>query len=273
VLNIAAFMVVKNDEYYVDMALKSVLPHVKGVYVQDQMSDDGTYEKIASLMRDETISLPGQIFCERVQTWVGDRFGKDYDEPKFRTMAVKRCEEIRRPDWILKLDADEIYTPFFFSQLEKILTENPDLNGVRVAGDRFISKTHRSVHPTSIETSPDGIKFVDPHTQVWRAGKYSYMPNPIISGCLHPVLTPDPVPVYWLEGINNVHLHRLFGPKAFAFWSEGIDEIDRTKPLYPPTSCPHWFNSDVNMGKSEKIDFSWPKYVLDKWATWEGGIW
>lgn len=266
-LNIAAFVVGKNDVFYCDMALKSILPFVKGVFVQDQMSTDGTFEKVCEI-RDQGI---GNLVVEGVDTGHNDRFEKNYDEPKWRTLAVRRCEELFKPDWILKCDLDEIFTEFFFSQIEKVIRDHPDIEGVRVAGDRFISKTHRSIHPVSMETSPEGVKFVDPHTQVWRAGKYSYMPNPIISGCLHPVLTPDPMPVYWLDGICNIHLHRMFGPKALAFWAEGDDKPMQGPPYHPPTMCPKWYASGVNMGNSEEVKFDWPPYVLAKWEQW--GIW
>ena len=263
-LRIAAFMCIKNDAYYVQMALQSIIPYVDGVYIQDQMSDDGTYEAIMDMKSD-------RIRVDRVDTGIAERFADHYDEPYYRSMAVNQCEEIFNPDFILKIDGDEIFTPYFFEMLG--LINMGGINGVKVSGDRFISPTHRSVHPTAIEMSPGGIPFVDPHIQLWRAKRgYNYIANPSFTR-FHPILMPVPAPLIWLDGICNVHLHRLFGPKALAFWSEGTDVIDRTKPLYPPTSCPNFYNSGINMGNAERVDFVWPQYILDRWATWEGGIW
>lgn len=266
-LNIAAFMVVRDDEYYIDMALASVLPYVKGVYIQDQMSIDGTYEKACAIMGASN----GKILIERVDTGQKERFTEGYNEPYWRTMAVRRCEDVFKPEWILKLDADEIYTPYFFENIETILTGNPYYNGVIVSGDRFISKTQRSVHPSAIEISPDGVKFVDPHTQVWRAQRHYYIQNPHMSGYFHPVMEPPVHPAYWLPGICNIHLHRIFGPKAYTFWQEGGEEIDKTTKFHAPTMAPKWFMSPVNMGCSEEVEFEWPAYVLRKWEDW--GIW
>jgi hypothetical protein len=49
-------MVVKDDEYYVDMALRSVLPYVDGVYIQDQMSTDGTFERFVNCQMSRATS-------------------------------------------------------------------------------------------------------------------------------------------------------------------------------------------------------------------------
>jgi len=273
-MKIAAFMVVKDDEFYVDMAIKSVIDNCF-VYVQDQCSTDGTYEKLLELQG----RYLGKIAVEQAETNL-PKFDLKYNEPFFRSMAVERCERIFNPDWILKLDADEIYTEYFFRRLRENDLLIPEAenergevyNGIRVAGDRFISKTRRSVHPSSFEIAPDGTPFVDPHTQLWRSGLgIRYVKNPAFTH-FHPVLDPDPRPQYWMPGVCNIHLHRLFGPKAKAFWAEGIDVMDPDKPLHPPTSCPNWYNSDINLGKSEEVDFTWPDYVLEKWASWEGGI-
>ncbi len=272
VFDMAAFMVVKDDVFYVDMALKSVIPYVKGVYIQDQMSVDGTYEKVLQ-MKEE---YPGKIVVEQIDTGTPERFGPDYNEPKFRNMALRRAEELFKAAWVLKLDADEIYTEYFFKRLKGLLVGNPKFECIRLSGERPISKdywaTLGSTELEKTEWSPEGGKFGDPHTQVWRAGKYYYACNPGLPGTFfHPILTPDPQPQYWLPGITNVHLHRTFGPKAFNFWAEGGEDFERKTPFHPPSMCPGWYNNRVNMGTAEKRDFVWPEYILTRWKEW--GIW
>jgi hypothetical protein len=269
-MRIAAYMVVKDDAYYVDMAIKSVLQYVCGVYVQDQFSEDGTQDVVNKIKSDD----PGgnRIVMERFHTGSG-RFSSGYDEPKWRSLAVARCEELFFPHWILKLDADEIYTQYFFEKLieleRELVLEN--FVSVRVSGDRFISKTRRSIHPTSIEMSDKGFPFVDPHNQLWRAFMgMKYIQNPAFTR-FHPILHPDPFPQYWLPGICNIHLHRTFGPKSLPFWQEGGDPPMQGPPYNPPSQSKKWYESDINLGNSEEACFDWPDYVLQKWEKW--GCW
>lgn len=268
-MDIVAWMVVRNDAYYVDMALKSVLPYVRGIYVQDQFSDDGTYEKVL-----EFIDSGAPIVVERVCTGTEGRFHTQYDEPKYRSLALERAEAVFAPGWLLKLDADEIYTPHFFAELDKQAPrfERRDFNGVRVAGDRFISKERRSVHPSAIEHHR-GIAFVDPHTHLWRGDLgVRYKQNPAMSGYLHCIPLPAPEPLYWVEGICNIHLHRTFGPKSLPFWTEGGDKFDPSvRPFNAITMAPKWYGSPINLGCSEVANFEWPDYVLERWREW--GIW
>uniref|UniRef100_A0A6M3KXI6 Putative glycosyltransferase n=1 Tax=viral metagenome TaxID=1070528 RepID=A0A6M3KXI6_9ZZZZ len=266
-MKIAAFMVVKNDVYYISMALDSVRPFVDGVYIQDQGSTDGTWEKIQDIIKENGEN----ILAEQVITGL-ERFDPEYDEPYYRTMAVERCEEHFKPDWILKLDADEIYTQGFFRRLHNndLLVPEHEVYAIRVSGDRFISTTRRTIHPSCIEISPEGVPFVDPHTQLWRAGRgVQYISNPAFKA-FHPILSPDPSPQYWMPGICNIHIHRMFGPKAVKFWEEGGEKMSGP-PYDPPTMTPKWYYSAINMGNSEKADFKFPDYVMNKWKEW--GCW
>jgi hypothetical protein len=194
----------------------------------------------------------------------------EYDEPKYRSMAVAETERcFPEAEWILKLDADEIYTKEFFDKIHNMNLSS--FNGVRVSGDRFISPTYRSVHPTSIEMSPDGKIFIDPHTQLWRSGRgHNYVPNPGFTR-FHPILMPNPEPLLWLPGICNVHLHRTFGPKALNFWAEGGDKTMTGPPYHPPSMAPNWYYSSANMGNAEEVQFEWPPDVMARWIEW--GVW
>jgi hypothetical protein len=268
-LDIVAVMVVKDDAYYVSMAIKSVLPFVRGVYIQDQMSVDGTYGEIKKLKSEK-------IWVDLVDTGHKERFEPTYNEPYWRSLALRRAEELFNPAWILKIDADDMFTPFFFHRLDVLLADDSAIEGVRVSGDRPISKDYWAMEGSyeleKTEFCPEGGRYGDPHTQLWRAGKYYYIQNPALPGTnFHPVLFPDPQPVYWLPGLCNIHLHRTFGPKAFAFWAEGGDVFENKTPFHPPTMAPKWYNHKVNMGSAEKRIFEWPDYVIEKWEVW--GVW
>lgn len=266
-MRIVAWMVVKDDQFYVDMALKSVLPFVDGVYIQDQASTDGTIEEIKKIGSDK-------IRLEIVDTNL-PRFDPKYDEPFYRSLALARAELWFNPDFLLKLDADEIYTPYFFEQIKAHEAEFKagTYAAARISGDRFISTT-RKVATTKTQHGlviHEGQKYYDPHTHFWRANlKVRYVKNPAMTGFTHCVLSPDPHPQLWIPGVCDVHLHRTFGPKSITFWEEGGEKINREKPC-PPVDCPNWYKSDVNLGESEECDFPWPEYVLEKWRAW--GIW
>jgi glycosyltransferase involved in cell wall biosynthesis len=267
-MKIVAYMVVKNDEFYIDMALQSVLPFVAGIYIQDQKSTDGTTDIIRSFVN----KYPDLIKHDVVDTEINERFDPNYNEPKYRSLAVQKAEELYNPEFILKLDADEIYTEHFFKSVLSLKGFGDNYRGAKVSGDRFISKIYKTGCPYSVTMSPQGKRFYDPHTQIWKADLHvRYYRNPAMSGFLHCVHSPDPQPVYWLDGICNIHLHRTFGPKAFNFWAEGGDIFERKTPFNPQVSAPKWYNNQVNIKTAEQVNFKWPSFVLDKWKEW--GVW
>lgn len=274
-MKICAWMVLKNDAYYLPMALQSVLPYVTNIYIQDQGSTDGSLE----IAKEYESKYLNTIKVEVVDTGL-DRFDFQYNEPYYRSLAIERAEEIFKPDYLLKLDADEIYTPYFFSQVASCEEgfKAGVINSLRMSGERFISKTHKTASPHAIFIH-NGVKFCDPHTHLWSTRqRVRYVKNPDMSGSfLHCILAPNPEPIKWIPGICNVHLHRTFGPKSLTFWGEGGDKFDKEvylsgkQKFNAPVICPQWFNHEVNMGTAEQVDFEWPDYVLKKWEEW--GIW
>jgi len=265
--SIVAWMVLKDDAYYLPMALESVLPYVEGIYIQDQGSTDGSIEIVK-----EYQTQGYNIIMETEDTGF-ERFNPTYNEPVYRSMAIERAEQTFKPKYLLQLDADEIYTPHFFDKVDVLgkPLEQGSINALKVATDRFVSKNHRvqSAHALHVVK---GEKYYDPHTRFWSTRiKVRYVQNPAMKGFLHCTLNSEPSPVYWVHGICHVHLHRTFGPKSFDFWAEGGDEFERKTPFNAREMAPKWFADDINGGTAEKVDFEWPDYVLKKWEAW--GIW
>ena len=266
-MRLAAHMVVKDDAYYIDMALKSVAPNVEGIYVQDQSSTDETVEVVKEVQK----LFPDKIVLETVEQPY-ERFHKDYNEVEYRNRAVEKTIELFNPDFMCKLDADEIITQSFFDNIRN-LGNIHEFNSVCVSESRFISRKLVSADQEVYGFKVDGHWYYGGHVLFWRVSLgVRYHHNPAFPGChFHPIMSPDPQPSYWLPGNFHIHLHRTFGPKAFDFWREGGDVFEDHNPFNPRVSAPKWFNDKVNLPTCVEIDYDWPDYVLQKWERW--GIW
>ena len=267
-MHIVAWMVLlsSNDleAYYIDMAIKSIIDHVDALYIQDQGCTDSTLD-IARKTVDNKIPL----VIEENKTDL-PRFHPDYAEPIFRSAALERAEEIFKPDFLLKIDADDVYTEYFYEQVKLLENQGTFLlyNSLRHSSERFITPEYRSQSPHARQIV-DGVPFYDAHIHFWKAGlNVRFVKNPGQTGWFHNVLQPVPEPVLWLPGICNIHLHRSFGPKAFKFWAEGGDVFEETIPFNPRRQAPQWFNSQMNMGYAVRTDFQWPAYIMEKWKKW-----
>lgn len=267
-MNIAMWMVILStdgiDEYYVDMALKSTFKNVKSIYIQDQGCTDRSIDIIKEIVGSQT-----EMVVESVPTGLS-RFARNYNEPYYRSLALRRCEEIFCPEWLLQQDTDEIYTEAFFDALQSLNKsgELENYNGVRHATERYLTPEYRSQQHHALQVI-DGNNFYDPHTRFWRAKLgIGYEKNPGVEGFFHCVLRPDPQPVYILPGIMHIHLHRTFGPKAEPFWREGGDEFeDPIKlPFSPEKKASKWFK--FQMKESVYSYYEWPDYVKEKWCKW-----
>jgi len=264
-MKITAWMVILDDEYYADMAIKSILPYVDAIYVQDQGCTDGSIDVIR-----EAAGEGVRLFIEEGVHGL-PRFHPEYNEPLYRSRAIERAEEIFGNPWLLQIDADDVYTPHFFETVfeREAAGELEPINSFRHSSERFITPQYRSQSDHAKQII-DGEPYYDPHTRLWRAGLGTqYIPNPAFPGShFHGILHPEPMPVMWIKGVCNIHLHRSFGPKAFVFWAEGGDEFEYTRPFNPRRQAPKWFNHTVNMGEAVRCDHDWPDYILDKWNEW-----
>lgn len=272
-MKLAATMVIRDDAFYVDMALKSILPYVDGIYIQDQGSTDGTVAVIEEVMP----LFPGKIVLEIVPTGL-PRFDPGYNEPEFRNKALDRTIELFDPDFVCKFDADEVATPLLFEKIEEIEKKETSgefpsqINALCCSEGRFISRNLISADREAYGFERDGNWYYGGHIWFWRKSlNIRYTRNPAFTTYFHCILNPDPVPYLWIPGICHIHLHRTFGPKAFDFWAEKGDVFERVNPFNAREMAPIWFHHNINLGTAEKVEFAWPDYVLQKWEAW--GIW
>ena len=105
-------MTIKNEEWYVGMAIRSILPYVEKLFIIDTGSTDSTSYEIIKLNSDK-------IDLEQVD---GFSQGVDhngfYNRPYWCNKLIKKCLEIN-PDYLLNIDADEYFTPKTFEILQK----------------------------------------------------------------------------------------------------------------------------------------------------------
>ncbi|MBC8233050.1 glycosyltransferase family 2 protein [bacterium] len=278
---LACWIICRNDGYYIDMAIKSVLPNVAGIYILDNGSDDNTIDVIKSFHSDKIVleqqrydtpfaDSEGDISAENHPYW---RWDEQYDgnslEAQTRNYAVQRCHDIFNPDWLLNLDADEVVTKTLFNRLNQL-----DLNivtSIDHSTERFIDSQHIAREPGTW-----GYMRYDPHIRFWKATtpmkwlrqykEYGHVriigPQEITDGNK---FSPSKWSNEWIEhcraygeenrvflyDILHIHLHRMFGPKSVNFFR-----------VY-----------GNNHAFKLKVDFNWEKelpFVLDKWKKWDG---
>jgi len=233
----AIWMVIRDEEFFIDLAIQSVIDYVDGMYILDTGSKDGTFSKIFEFQRKNT-----KIIYE-YKEFGGDRkFGVGYREVDARNYAASRCKQIFDPYWIITLDADEVFNSRYFEILSSF-------TGDCLAHSASLptSLTTVSNHPLDCEKW-DGIRLFTPSIRVWRSdipviytlreGQHCV---PRVEGFKDYLALPGRVIT---QDHVHFHLHRAFGPTSskeefekFAKYS-----ISMTHPL--------------------------PEFVIDRWREW-----
>jgi glycosyltransferase involved in cell wall biosynthesis len=289
-------MVIKNEEFYIDMAIRSVVRHVDGIYVLDTGSTDGTIQKITDLQKTY-----GNIICESKKFCVGDgRFPSDYDEVVSRNYAIdKAIQTFGDVSWIIILDGDEILNDRYFE----------DFENAKASGSKTIG------HATNIPVSPylvwneekyfttwsDKWHLFDPHVRAWSTQldvKFVRRKENISHMILKVVGREEDLHHEYVMTDNvHFHLHRSFGPKSLyryifginmevtgreACAKIGIDYSDIFNQELIMTKFPQYFdyrgkfippfNLDKNwMNNFAAISHPMPNFVIDRWKSW--GYW
>jgi glycosyltransferase involved in cell wall biosynthesis len=246
----AVWIVCRDEEFYIDMAIESVISKVDGIFILDTGSKDKTLSVISNFKQDK-------IVLEQKDFGSNFRFGCDLEgvedrcqrQVEARNYAMKRAIEIFNPQkFIIQLDADEIFNDRFFEILES-------LEGDCLGHSTDLSITSHTVssHPLDIEIW-NGIKLFDPHVRVWRASLPIHWAEregrhvvPRLDGYRDYLDIPNRVVTS-----NNVHfhLHHSFGPKC-------------KKP-----------SEDLLWSKAKRFEITvshpLPDYTVERWKMWEG---
>lgn len=271
-MKIACWIVVRNDEFYIDMAIKSVLPYVSGIYILDNGSTDKTIDIIKSFKSKKIFLEKIKYKFERPNIYKGDRtathpywkWDSRYDgnslEAQTRNLCIKHCVKRFKPDWLIQLDADEIFTPLFFKQLKNYDLKN--IVAIKHSTERFVTKDRLGYNPKF------GAHY-DPHERSWN-------PNLGIRWVKQDKKNGHVVPrlpngrqwkIVWMDGIVHIHLHRTFGPKSEEFW--GVKK--KLGVPYNPKENISRFNALLKESKPTKFNWDGLEFVINKWKRW--GIW
>lgn len=283
-------LVVRDEEFYIDMALDSIISDVEGIYILDTGSKDRTL----SIITDFATRFPNKIVCEDKDFGGITKFAVGYREMNARNFALERATAFFDPDWIICMDADEVFAKKFWTYW-----------GTR------INMNHTTVgHPTECPTSPEpimisrhpqsmvnwrGQQLHDPHVRIWNNrkqkvrwihpnGRHVVLSSNGQNDLSCDVIIPEPV---------HFHFHHSFGPKSiYSYLSAGLitqpGNLDGTLPtsdIYNQAiyerDFPQLFNEKgqfmvnkqlLQANKSISIplveEFKFSSIVTDKWQKW-----
>ncbi len=283
----AAWIVVKDDEFYIEMALRSVIDYVEGVFILDTGSTDRTLEEVYKVQKEYPIKI---IF--ETNTSFGcetQKFSPMYIEADARNYAMHKSIRLFKPDWIIQIDADEVFNERYWEVFE----------AMEASQKVFGHSTNLPITTSSVSNSPhafvkwgDTILY-DPHVRAWstkldvewikETGRHVVPKLKGHSEDLHySCFTKDNV---------HFHLHRAFGPKSiYAWltnhklgWKAAITELnipaefafrqetyEKAYPQYFKNGkfTPPIEHLDRMKGLSISISHELPSYVKDKWELW-----
>ena len=236
---------IRDEEFYIDMMLKSVLPFVDYCYILDTGSKDKTLDIIKE-------KFLGKVFLEVIDV-PGHLWNNNFDEGKWRNHTLKRATEIFHPDYFLLTDGDEAWLPQFFEDIKSL---DSNVEGLwtstycLVAPDKYYNGQPKQMMGDHM--------FHDPHARFVSAKVgFKYIHNPNLPGSLHHLLLQreekKPSSKFF-PGFYHLHLHQSFGPKC-----ELINSVDKG-------GIPE---GNIFLDKDpQPVPVSIPDYILDKWAKW-----
>jgi glycosyltransferase involved in cell wall biosynthesis len=289
------WMIARNEEFYISMALLSVVDHAN-VYVLDTGSTDGMSGIVEQLSKKHDI-----YFEKKSYGTPGRRFPSDFNEMEVRNYALRRAKEVfSGVECLIQLDADEIVNDRFWVELEKARSSGEDTFGY--ATNILTSPYRISTDESFMQTWSGKYILFDPHVRVWST-KIQILWYPRVSGefthCIPKIEGHNENLYHGFVSLDNIHfhLHRSFGPKSIWHYLigheqlKGIDAslklgVDYDDMFYSQRvfedKFPAYFDSggkfvppkDLNIKwakKSKGVSFPIPDFVIERWKSW--GYW
>jgi glycosyltransferase involved in cell wall biosynthesis len=299
--------VCRDEEFYIDMMLNSVIDYADGIYILDTGSKDGTL----GIIEDFQKRYPGKIILEqkdfgekkvgvgtdgKVYSWsLFHQIPGFYQEKEARNYALDRVEKIFNPDWLIQLDSDEIYNERFW-EIFKVVKESPITN-------TFGFSTLVPITPYIVSNNPHclitwkGNELYDPHVRVWKTNLNVRWEMPIGRHVIPRIVgtNQDLHCDFASSDQIHFHLHRSFGPKSIHAWMTKFigNWVQASETLNIPVESifdqkyyeehfPDWFkNGKFNPPKQlhefrvrawgvKPLKFTLPDFVIKKWENWGG---
>ena len=290
----AAWMIVRDDWWYVDMAIECVIDHVDGIFILDTGSTDKTMEVVTDLRHLYGGRL---IVVEQKDFGVPRRFGPGWFdrwvEKDARNYSMFKALEIWKPNWLIQIDADEVYNDRYWEILETV--EKTYLTFGH--STTMFSSSTRASDFSADKRGMGGKMLFDPHIRSWSAKlpiewvqpPHAHAHLSVKMGDKYIGLPED----FVTEDHVHFHLHRSFGPKSLhTFFTTGlgwdgaaeklgipIEKIfdqDQYEKKFPQNFtdgkfCPPKEAVENKLAYSIPLTHPLPKYTLKRWKDW--GIW
>jgi|GEM_PF-3796315 len=287
------WIVARNDMFYIDMAIRSVIDHAC-VVVLDTGSIDDTPKVIHKIEK----LYPGKMYFEtKFFGTPGKRFPPDFIEMDVRNHAIDRAIEVfKGVEWLIQLDADEIVNEHYWEEFKKAKSSGENTFG----------------YATNILTSPNLVlndksyfqmwsgkyNLFDPHVRVWNASVPVRWYPRTLGETIHCVPKVDGVHelFHGYVSLDNIHfhLHRSFGPKSIWHYLTGhrglsgreaseILGVDYSEmfhnqklmqekfpqffDLYGKFKPPVGLNEDW-VKNSIPVSHPIPDFVVERWKSW-----
>ncbi len=298
-IKVVPYLMVRNEEFYIDMALESVLERSYGIYVLDTGSTDKTLD----IVRKYQEKYPRKFVVE--EKFFGGRYkwetpeGREkiddvvpadgFREIMGRDYAYKRTlQEFPDLQWLLLIDGDEVVNDEMFNEIEAAHRLGAEVLGHSTILPASTTNAWMTQHAHDYRVMHDGIrnksvKLFDPHPR-------AYMPKASIDSRLfHRHLNFSKMLVS--EKHIHFHMHYAIGPKCIYSWMLewkyaensvpellGIPYLQWDDQKAYEAKFPEWFvngkfkpRKDLLEGvlkNSIPLTHPLPEYVVKKWNEW-----
>ncbi len=285
---------VKDEVFYIEMALRSVLDHAN-VLILDTGSKDGTVEKIKALQGqfDGKITLFEKDFGSNNYQGGEFRFALGFRQIEARDFLNDMALQTMGPDdFLIHIDGDEVVNERFWEILDKT-----DADAVCHATDLPLTPDKVSTHPLDMQVW-GGHKLFDPHIRAWRirtGARWKEGEFGNAMGAIHPRIDwPIPPVVEVTEDSVHFHLHYVFGPKSIYSYicpeeqtAEGAAKLlnvplkEMHNQKYFEEHFPDWFKDGRFIPKNQDcilwnkhgrfaapMSHPMPEFVVETWKKW-----
>jgi glycosyltransferase involved in cell wall biosynthesis len=221
--NIVTWSVINDEISFIDDLIKFHLTWVDAMYFLDTGSQDGTLEILKKYSAQDSRIIVEEYTTKYVSQYEVGWFDMQdpFPEITVRNFAINRTESLLKPNWMIQLDGDEVYT----SNVKNILMDN----------EKYSCIGHSTIDPiVSLDKLPKERRgnyiLHDPHVRIWKANQnFHYIENPAFPGHhYHCIPTWDGRKAHlfhhpktlFVNEIFDFHLHWMYGKKIESFFNK-----------------------------------------------------